>query len=173
MCGRAVEQAGAVTLRCMSIVRRCATLVALVCACSGASAKDKEDPYCAPLAQALAAAASGDAFAGVTGADAGLYHETTLVLPEAQLCTTSPREKPAAWRCHLETNDRYTLALELHGETLRRIGACLGDTWSTERIQDKGYLRLDVLTRGDDAPHVQLLTTPGPKYRLLVTVFAK
>ena len=113
------------------------------------------------------------AFAGVTGADAGLYHETTLVLPAATLCTTNPREKPAAWRCHVETNDRYTLALELHGATLRRIGACLGDTWSTERIQDKGYLRLDVLTRGDDAPRVQLVTTLGPKYRLLVTVFAK
>jgi hypothetical protein len=173
MCGRVVEPTHAATLRRMSIVRRGATLLALVCACGGALAKDKDDPYCAPLAQAITAAVSGDAFAGVTGADAGLYHEATLVLPEAKLCTTNPREKPAAWRCHVETNDRYTLALELHGDTLRRIEACLGDAWSTERIQDKGYLRLEVLTRGDDAPRVQLVTTVGPKYRLLVTVFAQ
>ena len=172
MCGLAVEPAHAGTLRCMSIVRHGATLVALACACGGALAKDKQDAYCAPLAQAIAAAASGDAFAGVTGADAGLYHETTLVVPAAKLCATAPHETPAAWRCHLLTNDRYTLALEVHAETLGRIEACLGSTWSIERMQDKGYLRLDVFTRSTDATRVQVFTTLGPKHRLFVTVLA-
>lgn len=143
-------------------------MLGLACMCGSAAAKD--DPYCAPLARALEAARAGDGFAGITGADAGLYHDTTLALPGAKLCATSPREQPAAWRCHMETNERYTLALEVHAEFLRRVEACLGPAWSGERLQDKGYLRLDVYLRSDDTTRVQVLTTTGPKYRLFVVV---
>lgn len=170
MRGRAVEPTA--RLPCMWIGRLGATLLALACVCD-AAAKDKEDPYCAPLAQAIAAAAADDAFVSITGNDAGLYNESSLVLPDAKLCTTNLREKPPVWRCHVATNDRYTLGLELHGETLRRIEACLGEGWSTERVQDKRYLRLDVVTHGADPSRVQVLTTVAPKYRLIVTVFAQ
>ena len=170
MRGRAVEPAA--RLRCMSISRLGATLLALAFLCGGAVAKDKDDPFCAPLNQAIAAAAGDDAFASVTGNDAGLYNESSLLLPDAKLCTTNLREKPRVWRCHVDTNDRYTLALELHGATLRRIEACLGEGWATEWVQDKRYLRLDVVSHGADRPRVQVLTTVAPKYRLVVTVFA-
>lgn len=145
-------------------------VLGLVCVCSTAAAK--EDPYCAPLASALDAARAADGFVGVTGADAGLYHDTTLALPGAKLCATSPRERTAAWRCHMETNERYTLALDVHAELLGRIEACLGPEWTGERSQDQGYLRIDVYTRADDAARVQVLTTKGPKYRLFVVVLA-
>jgi len=132
-----------------------------------------KDPYCAPVSSALEAARAGNDFAAITGADAGLYHETSLTLPGAKLCGTSPRERPdAAWRCHLETNERYTLALEVHADFLRRLEACLGPGWSGARSNDKGYLRFDLYTHADDATRIQVLTTAGPKYRLFLAVLS-
>ncbi len=134
----------------------------------------KDDPYCAVLSSALAAARAGNGFADITGADAGFYNETSLVLPGAKLCATSPREWPAAaWRCHLETNERYTLALDVHAAFLRRLEACLGPEWSGERLTDQGYLRVDRYTRAGDGARVQVLTTTAPKYRLFVAVLSR
>lgn len=150
-----------------------AAAIALIALPASAARADSGDAFCARLAQALSAAEARDGFAGITGADAGLYHETSVTLPRAKLCGTNPGERPdAAWRCHLASNTKYIQALGTHGEALTRVEGCLGAGWGATRLTGAGYLRIDELTSPASPARVRVITTTGAKHRLVVAVLS-
>jgi hypothetical protein len=139
-----------------------------------------ERDFCGPLNRAIEAAEAQNRFADITGADAGLFHETELELPGAKLCVSRPDGHPApSWRCLMDSEGKYTLVLTSHGRMAAKVEACLGSAWTGEKINSEVYLRQVAFTNPDSVAEVHVVTTNEVEpirswhpFRILVVVYS-
>jgi hypothetical protein len=145
---------------------------------AAATSARAEDPLCVALDGVVEAAAAGNSFADLTGADAGTHHQAAVRLPDAAWCLVRPNDRPASFRCLMANEDRYQSVFKKQNNHADRVAACLGDSWTRAKKSDTAYLR-EITFSHPDGVEVAVLATNEvaeekgwQRYRIVLVVRA-
>lgn len=119
-----------------------------------------EPPFCSTLGEVVRVAEARDGFSDISGADAGLYRESTVLPAGADFCVILSDDcSSASWRCLMASANKYTLALQRHGKLVSRVKECLGEAWSVKTQEDEDYFKRVVFTSPTSASRVEVMVT--------------